>query len=880
MVGSITPVVSAIPSRLRPPDPPRSAIERTSLLHRLRRAQAPLTLVCGPAGSGKTSLLTSFASQLAATQQPVAWLGLDAHDDDPGRLWSGITGALLTTGRFPTSSRLHDLVAPSSAVQPALVDEVLAELALLPAPMWLVLDDLHRVRSSAVNASLEQLVRGAPPTLRLVLSTRADPQLGLAESRLAGRLLELRAPDLAFTREEVADCLAAQGLELPPDSVRVLHARTEGWVAGVRIAILAMASGGATTDLIDGFDGDDHTVADYLGTEVLARMASDTRTFLLRTSICATLPVGLARHLSGRRDAAAILERLERENAFTLRLGRGREVYRYHELFHTFLRAELRRSEPGAERDLHRAAGRWLLEHGDHLHAMEHLVAAGDVARLCEVATDAGVSAILDGRAREVSTILGRLGQAERPARPVALVAAAAALAVEDTGLAERWLADAWPGPAERRSPERSDPSSDALEATVELARAQNTPRLAGALARLEASGAGDHGADDLDLLALHHRGIARLATGRYTCAIADLERVGELARATGRGGLDLASRSHRAAALASAGRLVEMRELAEEAVLLAAHRGWDRSRATMLAHLFVAWSGHLHGDPARAAEHLALAVAAGGRHLDPQVELSLRGVEALVARDGRERTAGVRAYLSTLRRVAALPVAPALVASVAPEIVRIALDVGERGQAGELAELAGRRYPDAGEVALTRAVLAVDGGRTDAARRLLEPVVTGAVRCHVPMSEVSAALLAAVLEARRGNAVGGHEHLSTAVRVAEPLELVRPFLVEAYARPLLVAGIGRFGHAERFVGRVLSRTDAGDRSCSEGERLTPAEVAILGELPSLLSLAEIAGARALSINTVKTHLRAIYRKLDVDSRRAAVTVARQRGLL
>jgi LuxR family transcriptional regulator, maltose regulon positive regulatory protein len=873
--------VAPVASGARPggsPPGPRSAIERTRLLDHLIGCRAPVTLVCGPAGAGKTVLCTDVASRLRRDGDAVAWITVDPRDDDAARLWSNIVAALRGTGRFDPGSRLHELVAPPAAVLPGFIDRVLAEVEALDEELWLVLDDVHELRGTIALASLEQLVHRAPPGLRLVLSSRRDPELGLARLRLDGRLLELRAADLAFTVDEVAACLSVRGLELPPATVRTLHERTEGWVAGVRIAILALTSPGATTDLIDAFDGDDHAVADYLVTEVLARIPEDARRFLLETGVCATLEVGLARHLTGRADAAEVLARLERENAFTVRSGRGRDVYRYHELFRTFLRAELRRADPAAERRLHGEAARWLLAHGDPLHAMEHLIAAGDVAALADLVTAPGITAILDGRGRELTTILERLDPADRTGHPAALVGAAAALAVEDGARADRWLGDA--SAADPDPWAEADTVTRVLAATVDLARAQGTARLPGALARLEAIWSCDAGVRDHDLLALHQRGIARLALGRYEDAVDDLRRVGDLARTTGRGGLELAGRSQLAAALGSAGRLPEMRETARAAVALAERRGWGRSRSVVLAHLCTAWSAHLRGQDAQARRLLAASSDAVARSPDPQVQLSARGVEALIGRDGPDGHApAVRDYVDVLRRTADASAAPALVAAVVPALVQLALDLGERSSARELLELAGPRFTDPGELALVRATMAVDAGRTDAARRLLAPVVAGDERCHVVTTYVAAQLLAAVLEAQRGSGPRSHDHVVTALRAAAPLELWRPFLVERGVRPLLLDGLGRFGHLEPFVASLLSHAP-NDGSPSEAERLTAAEVVILAELPSMLSVAEIADARGISVNTVKTHLRAIYRKLEVDNRRGAVTAARHRGLL
>jgi LuxR family transcriptional regulator, maltose regulon positive regulatory protein len=869
------------PGRSRPPPPPRVAVERTALLDRCLRTDAPVTSVCGPAGAGKTSLVASLARRLAHAGHAVAWLLLDTRDDDPSHLWAGIVAALRATGRFPASAAIHERVAPPNGVA-GFVDRVLADVDRLDEDLWLVLDDVHQLRDPVALGTLEQLVLHRPTRLRLVLVGRRDPEVGLARVRLAGDLLELRAPDLAFTVDEVDDCLRNGGLELAATSIRTLHQRTEGWVAGVRIAVLALSSPGATTELVAAFDGDDHAVAEYLVTEVLARIPEETRRFLLETSVCPTLDVGLARHLTGRADAAAVLEGLVAENAFTLRLGRGREVYRYHELLHTYLSAELRRTDPAAVAALHGRAGRWVLEHGDPLHAMEHLVAAGDVEGLCDAVLGAGVTAILDGRARELGELLERVTTADPVPAPIRLVAAGAALAVGDRARADRWSApDGRVGDCEPASTHAEDPVVEAFEATIALAQAQGTVEVTRALEHLESTRAGSVGSADHTLFAVHQRGVARLSVGRYEEAVDDLERVAELARASDRGALEVTDRALSAAALAGAGRLAEMRVASEAAVDLAERLGWGRSRAATMAYLCLAWSAHLRGEDTAAHRALQLGVGTAGRHRDLQVELSLRVVEALVGREGPGgRRAVIVELLDVLRRTRSVPVAPALVAATAPEVVWTALDLGDRDGARQLAEVVGERVPEPGELALVRALLALDGGRTEVALGLLAPVIRRDQPGHVPTTHILVLVLAAVAEARRGISARAHEHLVAALRAAEPMVLVRPFLLDPTIRSLLAGGTGRFGDLEPFVARILAQ--AGRRAGRVGGagRLTAAENVILGDLPSMLSVAEIAAERALSVNTVKTHLRSIYRKLEVDNRRTAVIEARRRGLL
>jgi LuxR family transcriptional regulator, maltose regulon positive regulatory protein len=862
-------------ARLRPPAPGPTDLPRGHLLEAVAGDPAPVTLVCAPAGSGKTSLLATWVATTA--DAAIAWLSLDHHDDDPRRLWSGILAALRATGRFPAGARLHELVAPAGEVAPAFVDALVTEVAALGEQVWLVLDDVHVLRHGAALDSLALLISRLDPGIHLVLASRSDPPLGLPRLRLAGRLRELRSTDLAFTLDETAAFLASRGVALSGASLRTLHERTEGWVAGVKIAALALQDAEDAEEFVARFGGDDHAVADYLVTEVLGALPAPTRDFLLRTSICAQIGVDLAQRLTARADAALVLEELERDNVFTRRLGRGRDTYRYHELFRTFLAAELRRTEGDLERELHCLAADVYEQRREHLHAMEHLARAGATDRLVGLAEVHGVGAVLDGHARRLAHILALL-EGHDPAVPViALLGAAAALALDDLDGADRWLLqldlDALAAGDDR--------GLAALAATVGAARSRYTDRVDDALDRLEATAAGHTGDRDRDLAALLHRGVLRLYLGRYADAVADLERAADLARVTARTAVQVECLSFLAGSLASQGDLPGMRARAEQAIAIAERRGWGRSSALAHAYLLVAWAAYLRADTRTARDDAALAVGSLGDHNEPDVELAVRSLEAVVAGDGDAPFEAMQGYRRTFDRLADAQMSPALLAYALPALVRICLDMGERAWAREFADAAVRHSPSPGEPRLLRAMLLADAGSTEAARGELETILRGEAPCHLPTTEAMALVLAAELEHRRGHAARAHQRLVEALRVAEPIELVRPFLDSDAARELLLAGRGRFGHHEPFVQHVTTAASSGaSPDGHETDRLTPGELAVLRELPSLLSLREIADERCVSINTVKTHLRAIYRKLDVTGRREAVAAARRRGLL
>jgi LuxR family transcriptional regulator, maltose regulon positive regulatory protein len=872
--GSVT---GWAPTRLRPPAASSSQLHRERLLRWLDREPGTVTLVCGHAGAGKTSLLAAWATGATQEGRLVAWYGLDRFDDDPVRLWNGILAALRATGRFPPTSHLHDLAASPHEVSGAFVDLVADEVDALGVPAWLVLDDVHVLTHPEAVGSLARLARRASAAFRLVLASRSDPPIGLPRLRVEGRLRELRGEELAFTAEETATYLQRQGLGLPATAVRILQDRTEGWAAGVRIAALALAGSGDRRGLVERFGGDDHAIADYLVTEVLAQLTEERRRFLLRTSICSVLRVDLARVLSGHDDAGAQLDALERDHVFTLRQGRTREVYRYHELFRTYLLAELRRTEPATERQLHRTAATWHAAHGETLQAIEHLVRGQHLAELADVVGAGGIGALLDGHASSLAGLLAAVEPRERSFPAVALLGAATALELGDLDAADRWLASL----DQEAIGEAADPPLAALAAAVEVWRARSTDRVEDALARLEATAATATGVEAYDLLALHERGVARLYVGRYEEAAEDLDRAARLARTTGRDALQLSCRSFRAGAIACRSQLVAMREEAEAALELAERRGWAGSQAVAHAHLLVGWSAHLQAERELAITHAELAVASLGPAVDPDVELGVRSLDLVIAADGETPFEALRAYRDAFERLAGAQMAPALLAYAVPEIVRICLDLGERTWAQVVVEQASDVLPDPGEPALLRAMTLHDAGRYDAARAALAPVVLGASRCHVLTAAVHTRVLAADLEHRRGAMTRAHELLVDAVELAADEGVIRPFVDRPAALELLAAGRGRFGRQEPFVERVLAAASPQAAEANhEADRLTPSELTVLRELPSLLSLREIADARAVSVNTVKTHLRSIYRKLGVEGRREAVEVGRRRGLL
>ena len=409
-----------------------------------------LIFVCAPAGFGKTAVLADWARH---GRWPVAWLSLDAGDNDPARFWRHAVAAL-DRARPGIAERVGPLLGPpASASFEPLVTALVNELADQPGEddLLLVLDDYHLVSSEPVHTSVAFLLGHLPPGLHLVLASRADPPLPLARLRGRGQLAELRATELRFTSEEAAALLReAAGPGLPDAVAAALAARTEGWAAGLQLAALSLRGQADAAGFVAAFTGSNRYVLDYLADEVLAGQTEQVRTFLLETSVLERLSGELCDAVTGRTGSQALLEQVERAGLFLVPLDEVRGWWRYHHLFADLLRARLQQEQPGQVVQLHRNAAAWYEGHGLPDDAVRHAVSAGEMvwaARLIEQHFDAVYS--LRGEGATLQRWLAALPAELVQARPRLLVAQAwMALAGGEAGSAEGLLDAAERAPA------------------------------------------------------------------------------------------------------------------------------------------------------------------------------------------------------------------------------------------------------------------------------------------------------------------------------------------------------------------------------------------------------------------------------------------------
>lgn len=330
-----------------------------------------------PPGFGKTTLLAEWSE---LDERPFAWLSLDAADNDPIVLWNGIIAAIDMIEPSFGAAEEPLLRTPGTDLLEGSIPRLLNELDAIERPIVLVLDDLHWLTEPVCLRSIEYLLERESMHTTLVISSRMDPALPLGRLRAGGKLLELRASDLSLTRDESTELLnGVLGLNLGDRALEVLHARTEGWPAGLYLAYLSMRDSKDRQRFIDEFRGSNRHVADYLTEVVVDSLDEATREFLLATSILDRMSGPLCDAITERQGSSAFLSGLEQSNRFVVPLDDHREWYRYHRLFADLLQDGLQRRHPGRVADLHRRASAWFERSGDHGAAIRHAIQAGDL---------------------------------------------------------------------------------------------------------------------------------------------------------------------------------------------------------------------------------------------------------------------------------------------------------------------------------------------------------------------------------------------------------------------------------------------------------------------------------------------------------------------
>ncbi|WP_328773250.1 LuxR C-terminal-related transcriptional regulator [Streptomyces sp. NBC_00286] len=849
------------------PAVPRTLVHRQRLLDRLTAGTAgPLTLITGPAGAGKTTLAASWVAEGTAPG-PVVWLTAEHEDRAPGEFWAYVLEAL----RHHEVELPEDPDRPGSAefVEHSLLATLASGLARRNRPVVFVLDGLDQVPVREVTSALDFVLSHAGPSLRLVVISRVDPLLPLHRYRAQGRICEIRSADLAFTEQEASMLLRGHGLESCEESADVLTTRTGGWAAGLRLCALEMQRSDDPSGFARSFAASQSAVADYLLAEVLDAQPETTRDLLMRSSILERVHPDLANTLTGREDAEWILAGLARAGAFVESVA-GTRWCRFQPLFAEVLRTHLRHHHPGLEPRLRRRAAVWLADHGWLTEAVEQAAAAADwewaSARVVE---HLEIGRLLTGP--EAQRLEGCFAGMPRdlPDAASALVAGACAAARYDFVGCRAQLDRA----GEHIRTAQAQPSAETRLALSLLRllslpgggdrdaarEADRTLDLAGCVPR-------SRRAEHPEIEALRRYGLARglLLTGRLGAARAAFAAFA--AAADGRTDATDVVRHHSLGMLALLeslrGELNEAEKHARLALATARDRSVPPARRSGIGHLALAGVALERGDLRGARHHLDLGSECPDAELDPVARTELLVARAhLNLAQGRWRDA-----LAEIEdRPPSLPPWPAQRVALADSAVQLA-----RGDPTAAISALREAGPDASAhvIALARAHLA--SGDADRALALLPPPDDQGdagirQRVAVLLIRAHAALLAKDTES-------AHRILGEALSTARPETLRRPFLEAGpWVRHLLELR-PHMAHRHAWLGSPSAPLVV--------EQLSVRERQVLEHCAQVMSTEEIAEAMCLSVNTVKTHLRSIFRKLVVSRRGEAVRRARELGLL
>jgi LuxR family transcriptional regulator, maltose regulon positive regulatory protein len=845
-----------------------------------------VTIISAPAGSGKTSLLRAWADR-PGQQRRLAVMQVQRDQHDAQQFWLALLHAVRQA--CAPASRAEPPAATPDFNGRAMADRVLSELPDHRGGMILVIDDLHELTSADALAQLTRLLTSLPPHVHAVLATRHDLRLRLHQLRLAGELAEIRAADLRFSERETRELLDASGIALSEAGAALLHQRTEGWAAGLRLAAISLAGHPDPERFVAEFSGSDRTVAEYLIAEMLERQPEEVQHLLLRTSLLDRVNGELADLLTGRTGSERILLELEDANAFVVSLDGERTWFRYHHLFGDLLRLELRRALPEEVPGLHRRAAAWFIRHGEVVDAIRHTQAAGDWPGAARLLAEHSFSLTLDGQAQTIEALLRAFPQgADHP--ELALVRAGGDLVQGRLDEAAAHLAVAETH-VETAPPDRQRRLRVAI-ASLKLSLARRRGHLADVVEQVRflaspVSGQSDEDIaldSDLRAVALMNLGIAEAWCLALHDAEGHLQEGAVLARNIGRPYLEVAC-------LAQLGFASKIHSFATtqrrcyEAMALADRHGWGAEPIVAPALVTLAstmvWTGEFD-EGGRLLQRTARALQTD---TGPDVWLLVHTVKGMLqACRGRNHEA-LEEFSAAERLQSQLAGPHALADQVTGWMLATQARLGKPGEARAVLATLDDERANSGEIANARAVISLAEGNPATALGSVQAVLDGTAPAIGYVTLVEAHLLAGLAHRELGDQRAANQAAERALALAEADRLVLPFAMTGSGK--MIEAIPRHETAHTaLLTDILdvlhgSAKTAGDQSPPQhAEELSPSELRVLRYLPTNLSRPEIASELSVSVNTVNTHIRNIYAKLQAQDRSSAVQRARDLRLL
>jgi len=878
-------------TKLYIPPPRPKVVARPYLIERLNAGlHHKLTLISAPAGFGKTTLLSEWIAGCERLEPKVrvAWLSLDEGDSDPARFLTYLITALQTIAPNLGATLLGVLQAPQPPPPEAILTALLNEIVADADKFVLALDDYHAVDAKPIDDALTFLIEHQPAQMHLVIATREYPDLPLARLRARGQLTEVRAADLRFTPAEAADFLnRVMGLHLSAADIAALETRTEGWIAGLQLAALALQGSLAmpgrheTADFISSFTGSHQFVLDYLVEDVLQQQPDHIQTFLLQTSIlerlCGPLCEAVVRLPAA--SGQATLEYLERANLFIVPLDNERRWYRYHHLFSELLRQRLTQGAADRTiRELHLRASQWYEDNGLDLEAFQHAAAGDDIERAERLTQGKGIPLHLRGAAVTILNWLASLPEAVLNARPSLWWRYAALLLVngQTTGVEEKL-----------RAAEAALQGVQPDDATRHLIGRIATARATLALTRYQADTMLAESRRALDFLPATN--LSLRANAHWTLGTAYMyqgDRVAARCALTDGIALSQAAQDIFTTMLATIalGAVQEADNQLHQAAETYQHilqiAGEQPLQIVNEAHLGLARVLYEWNDLEAAEEHGRQSLILARQYdrvidrfvlsevLHARVKLArgdVTGAAALLAQ--ASQSAHQKNFIHRLPEVAAAQVI-------------VFLRQGNPTAAAQLAAT----YP----LPLSQARVQLAQGKTSAALATLESFRRQVEAKGWHAERLQALVLhAVVLHAHREQEKAA-QVLSEALALAEPGSFIRLFVDEGLPLAELLTGIKeQAGLTREYIYTLLAafgqQPPPGDPAPGPQpliEPLSQRELEVLQLIAQGYSNDEIGARLFLALNTVKGHNRKIFEKLQVERRTEAVARARELGLL
>lgn len=875
-------------------------VSRPRLIERLNEGlYRKLTLVSAPAGFGKSTVVSAWAKRSGC---PVAWVSLDAGDHDPVRFLVYLISALQTISPQFGEEILRFLQAPQPPPAPIVLTNLLNEITAIPTKFMLVLDDYHMVDSQPVDEAITFLIEHLPPLMHMVIVTREDPQLPLPRLRARGQLTELRVADLRFTPPEAAEFFSqVMALNLSVENITALENRTEGWVAGLQLAALALQRTFSTqtqqeaTPFIEAFSGSHHFVLDYLLEEVLHRQPENVQTFLLHTSIlermCRSLcDAVLGEDMSDLHNGTSFtLESLERDNLFLIPLDGERRWYRYHHLFSDLLKQRLQQRADIDPSVLHIRASQWYEDNGFYIEAFRHASAANDIERAERLITGDGIPRHFRGAVMMILDWFASLPKSVFDARPSLWWRYGALMLVngQSSGVEEKLQAgeDAFKG-------NEADPEARhylgriaSARATLALSRYQPDVMLAQSRRALEylpstnlSTRANAYWTQGIAYIYMGDRTSARVAlTESITISQAAGDRFAIILATTGLGMVqEMENEFHQAAQTYR--RVLEWAGDQPLQIINEAHIG--------LARILYEWND-LDAAEVHGLQSLQLA-----RQYEKVIDRFIIS-EIFLARLklARGDTAGAIKMLAETSKTVHQKNFVYRIPEVAATQVLALLQQGELTTAAQLAQT----Y----SIPVSQARIQLAHGNPAEALVLLEPVRQLAVARGLKDEYLKVLAVMAMAYEANGEKDKAVQVLGETLTLAESGGFIRLFVDEGEPMKALLHRLTepgdvetRFPRAKEYIHRLLVAFQAEEKVRSSFysgieitsqpliEALSQREIEVLRLIAEGLSNQAISERLFLAVSSVKGHNQNIFRKLQVERRTEAVARARDLGLI